>query len=182
MCNKLRMLVEGDEDMDRVITNMPGMEKLLRCRDLPSFCRPNPKGNLLSLDSVVFQTQQSLQADALILNTFEDLEGPVLSQIRLHFPKVFTIGPVHLHLSMRKTEAKQASLPNNDPSFKSNLFQVDRSCMIWLDGQPERSVIYVSFGSATLMTREEVMEIWHGLVNSKKRFLWVMRPDMMITG
>ncbi|KAL2348994.1 hypothetical protein Fmac_002994 [Flemingia macrophylla] len=23
------------------------------------------------------------------------------------------------------------------------------------------------------------MEFWHGLVNSKKRFLWVMRPDMV---
>lgn len=23
------------------------------------------------------------------------------------------------------------------------------------------------------------MEIWHGLVNSKKRFLWVMRPDIV---
>ena len=24
------------------------------------------------------------------------------------------------------------------------------------------------------------MEIWHGLVNSKKRFLWVMRPEMVV--
>ena len=25
--------------MDRLITNVPGMEGFLRCRDLPSFCR-----------------------------------------------------------------------------------------------------------------------------------------------
>ncbi|XP_061356640.1 7-deoxyloganetic acid glucosyltransferase-like [Gastrolobium bilobum] len=174
-CNELP--IKGDDDMDRIITSTPGMENLLRCRDLPSFCRPKKKGHI-HLDSMVFQTQQSLRANALILNTFEDLEGPVLSQIRLHFPKLYTIGPLHHHLNMRKTAAlAKPSLPH--PSFKNNFFEVDRSCMAWLDAQPERSVIYVSFGSVTLVTRMELMEIWHGLVNSKKRFLWVMRPDLV---
>ncbi|CAL0311843.1 unnamed protein product [Lupinus luteus] len=178
-CNELP--IRGDEDMDRIICNTPGMENLLRCRDLPSMFRPNRKGHLMSIDSVVFQTQQSLQADAFILNTFEDLEIPVLSQMRLHFPKLFTIGPLHHHLNLRKSEANKASLPNDTNSLKGNLFPVDRSCMVWLDDQPERSVIYVSFGSVALITREELLEIWYGLVNSKKRFLWVMRPHM-ITG
>ncbi|KAG6763729.1 hypothetical protein POTOM_031168 [Populus tomentosa] len=31
--------IRGDEDMDRLITKVPGMETFLRCRDLPSFCR-----------------------------------------------------------------------------------------------------------------------------------------------
>ncbi|KAK6234286.1 hypothetical protein QUC31_006692 [Theobroma cacao] len=31
--------IKGSEDMDRPITAVPGMEKFLRCRDLPSFCR-----------------------------------------------------------------------------------------------------------------------------------------------
>ncbi|KAK7366881.1 hypothetical protein VNO80_08884 [Phaseolus coccineus] len=51
--------------------------------------------------------------------------------------------------------------------------------MTWLDAQPEGSVMYVSFGSSTIVKREDLMEIWHGLVNSKKRFLWVMRPDIV---
>ena len=29
------------------------------------------------------------------------------------------------------------------------------------------------------MTREQVLEFWHGLLNSCQRFLWVMRPDMV---
>ena len=56
--------------MYRIICNMPGMGNLLRCRDLPSFCRPGTEGNL-SMDWVWFQTKQSLAADAVILNTFE---------------------------------------------------------------------------------------------------------------
>ena len=28
-----------------------------------------------------------------------------------------------------------------------------------------------------MLTREQLVEFWHGLVNSGQRFLWVMRPD-----
>lgn len=51
--------------------------------------------------------------------------------------------------------------------------------MTWLDAQPLKSVIHVSFGSITFMSKDELMEFWHGLVNSKKRFLWVIRPDLV---
>jgi hypothetical protein len=30
-----------------------------------------------------------------------------------------------------------------------------------------------------MMNKNELMEIWYGLVKSKKRFLWVIRPDMV---
>ena len=51
--------------------------------------------------------------------------------------------------------------------------------MTWLDAQPLKSVIYVSFGSITIMTKDELMEFWYGLVNSKQRFLWAIRPDLV---
>ncbi|KAF5770997.1 putative 7-deoxyloganetic acid glucosyltransferase [Helianthus annuus] len=38
-------------------------------------------------------------------------------------------------------------------------------------------VIYVSFGSMTVLSREELIELWYGLVNSRKNFLWVIRPN-----
>ncbi|KAK7366882.1 hypothetical protein VNO80_08885 [Phaseolus coccineus] len=78
--------IRGDEDMDRIIKNMPGMENLLRCRDLPSFFRPDKKGNS-TFESYVDRSRQSLAADAVILNSFEDLEGPVLSQYVSIFAK-----------------------------------------------------------------------------------------------
>jgi len=159
--------------MDRIITNIPGMENLLRCRDLPSFCRENKKDHI-RIDEVVLRTKQSLKANAFILNTFEDLEASVLSQIRIHFPKLYTIGPLHHLLNT----TKKSSFPSSF-FFKSNFFKVDRTCMTWLNSQPLKSVIYVSFGSSTAMKREEIIEIWHGLLNSKKQFLWVIRPNMV---
>ncbi|CAJ1931266.1 unnamed protein product [Sphenostylis stenocarpa] len=167
--------IRGDEDMDRIVNNMPGMENLLRCRDLPSFFRPSKEGNS-SLDLIALRSRQSLAADAIILNSFEDLEGPVISQLRHHFGKVYAIGPLFHHLDMRKAESNKGK---DVPKFKNSIFKVDRSCITWLDAQPEGSVIYVSFGSSTIMKREDLMEFWYGLMNSKKRFLWVMRPDMV---
>ncbi|KAK7307268.1 hypothetical protein VNO77_40175 [Canavalia gladiata] len=131
--------IRGDEDMDRIIRNMAGMENLLRCRDLPSFFRKSKEGHV-TLDTIVSLTQQSLGANGLILNTFEDLEGPVLSQIRLHFPKLYTIGPLHHHFNITKTAA--TSNHHHLPSFKLSFYRVDSTCMAWLDAQPERSVIY----------------------------------------
>ncbi|XP_054823622.1 7-deoxyloganetic acid glucosyltransferase-like [Prosopis cineraria] len=169
--------IRGEKDMDRMITSIPGMENLVRCRDLPSFFRANHKSHI-PLEPVVFETHQSLRAQALILNTFEDLEGPVLSQIRHHFPRFYALGPLHAHLNSRKA-TKTMSSETSPPSFESSLWEVDRSCMTWLDAQQPKSVVYVSFGSITKISRDELMEIWHGLVNSKKRFLWVIRPGML---
>ncbi|KAL9328545.1 hypothetical protein ACSQ67_003548 [Phaseolus vulgaris] len=165
--------IRGEEDMDRVITTLPGMENILRCRDLPSFYRGTESNLVEPLKSTVFDCHQTLRARGVILNTFEDLDGPLLSQMRLKFPRVFAVGPLHAHLnSERVFDAKPT------PSM-SSFWEVDRSCLTWLDSQPLKSVLYVSFGSITTITRERLMEFWYGLVNSKKRFLWVIRPDMV---
>lgn len=166
-------LIKGDEDMDRLITCIPGMENVLRCWDFPNFgeFESNGVGSLINV--MALETRETARARGLILNTFEDLEGSVLSQIRLQVPQVFTVGPLHAHLNSRKE-----SKPETTPSTNC-VSEVDKTCMTWLDSQPLRSVIYVSFGSIATMTRERYLEIWYGLVNSKKRFLWVVRPHMV---
>ncbi|KAF5467376.1 hypothetical protein F2P56_017204 [Juglans regia] len=168
--------IRGNEDMDRILKRVPGMETFIRCRDLPSFCRTK---NILAdpnLQLFVDQTRQTPGARALILNTFEELEGPVLSQIRTQCPQIYTIGPLHALVKYRSVGSKTTSLQSQS---LNSLFEVDRNCMTWLDAQPLKSVIYVSFGSIKKMTNEEMREFWYGLVNSKKRFLWVIRLDMV---
>lgn len=48
----------------------------------------------------------------------------------------------------------------------SSFWEEDRSAITWLSSQPSESVIYISFRSITLLTRNEVLEFWYGLVNS----------------
>lgn len=47
--------------------------------------------------------------------------------------------------------------------------------MLWLDSQPERSVLYVAFGSEARLTGENVREVALGLELAGVRFLWAMR-------
>nr|U3U992.1 RecName: Full=7-deoxyloganetic acid glucosyltransferase; AltName: Full=UDP-glucose glucosyltransferase 8; Short=CrUGT8; AltName: Full=UDP-glycosyltransferase 709C2 [Catharanthus roseus]BAO01109.1 UDP-glucose iridoid glucosyltransferase [Catharanthus roseus] len=160
--------------MDLIVKSVPGMETFLRRRDLPGFCRVNDI-NEPKLQILKTETRQTTRAQAAILNTFEDLEGPILSQIRKHMPRLFTIGPSHSHLTSR-LETKNIKTLISSGSF----WEEDRSCVDWLDAQPPRSVLYVSFGSITVVTRDQLLEFWYGLVNSGQRFLWVMRPDSIM--
>ncbi|KAK6929424.1 hypothetical protein RJ641_005629 [Dillenia turbinata] len=159
--------------MDRKITQVPSMETFLRARDLPSFLRESEPSDPF-VARMISETKQAPRAYGFILNTFEDLEAPLLSHFRSHCPNIYTLGPIHALL--------ESKLPRDRTSFtdSNSLWQEDKSCMSWLDMMPVKSVLYVSFGSIATFTRDQILEIWHGLVNSKKSFLWVIRPESII--
>ncbi|KAL3755254.1 hypothetical protein ACJRO7_002323 [Eucalyptus globulus] len=48
-------------------------------------------------------------------------------------------------------------------------------CMEWLDKQTPSSVIYVSFGTTTALSDEQIREIAMGLERSGQKFIWVLR-------
>ncbi|OMP11866.1 UDP-glucuronosyl/UDP-glucosyltransferase [Corchorus olitorius] len=130
--------------MDRLIKSVPGMETFLRCRDLPTFCRASDVENNSVAQLVVKQTRKSTEAEALILNTFEELDGPILSQIRTKCPHIYAIGPIHAQLNAR-LKAKNGELTSSQ--FANSFWEVDRSCISWLDKQPNQSVIYAGASS-----------------------------------
>lgn len=51
--------------------------------------------------------------------------------------------------------------------------------MPWLDHQPAGSVMYVSFGSRTATSREQIKEMGEGLVRSGCPFLWVVKDKIV---
>ncbi|XP_051122845.1 7-deoxyloganetic acid glucosyl transferase-like [Andrographis paniculata] len=163
------------KEMDFPVTAVPGMEGILRRRDLPGLLRVNDAANL-SLQAMAAETKATTKANGFILNTFEDLEGPILDQIRKHIPNLYSVGPLHSHLKSRLESSGFESSQKNSSSFWAE----DSSCIDWLDSQPIGSVVYVSFGSVTMLTRDELFEFWYGLVNSGIRFLWVIRPDSVV--
>ncbi|KAM1353096.1 hypothetical protein TB2_032319 [Malus domestica] len=107
---------------------------------------------------------QSITRVSALINTFDDLEPSILSHIA-------TIGPLHALLKSR-VEVDLSSLA-------ATLCQEDRRCMEWLDSRWPRSVIFASFSSMVKLTHEQLLEFWHGLVNSGKQFLWAVRSDML---
>ncbi|KAH6777619.1 hypothetical protein C2S51_008931 [Perilla frutescens var. frutescens] len=157
--------------MDGLVKSIPGMEEFIRRRDLPSFYRVDDVNDPM-IKNLADVTRQIARAQAAIFNTCEDLEGPIVAEIQKHVPRIYSIGPIHEQLKSRLVEEKvEASI------VSASLWEEDRGCIDWLNLQPPKSVIYVSFGSITVLSRESLMEICHGLVNSSQRFLWVMRPD-----
>ncbi|XP_057789016.1 7-deoxyloganetic acid glucosyl transferase-like [Salvia miltiorrhiza] len=156
------------KSMDGLVESVAGMEGFLRWRDLPSHYRADDVN-----DPILQGTIERLSVkERIIFNTCEDLEGPIVAEIQKHVPRIFSIGPIHEQIKSRLTEKKaEVSI------IQASLWAEDRSCIDWLDAQQPKSVIYVSFGSITVVTREQVLEFWHGLLNSSQRFLWVMRPD-----
>lgn len=98
--------------MDELVHGVPAMEGILRFRDLPSFCRASDVRDPI-LQSIARESRQCTRAQGHILNTFEELEGPILSRIRTPCPNVYPIGPQHAHLKLKLASKKAVhhSLP-----------------------------------------------------------------------
>ncbi|EXB38050.1 UDP-glycosyltransferase [Morus notabilis] len=70
------------------------------------------------------------------------------------------------------------SLPSFLPIGPLASFEIKKDkgeYMSWLDNQPEESVVYVSFGSRTAISRDQIREVSKGLERSGHRFLWVVK-------
>jgi len=151
-----------------VLSSIPGLENLLRDCDLPSVFKLKPGS--FGLDFYMKETLAMTRASGLILNTFDQLEAPIINKLTTVFPRVYTIGPLHTHVKNQVTK---------NPLLSLNVRTEDKSCITWLDHQKAKSVLYVSFGSVVKLSEEQFLEFWHGLVNSLKPFLWVIRKDLI---
>ncbi|XP_058086883.1 7-deoxyloganetin glucosyltransferase-like [Magnolia sinica] len=156
--------------LDTRIDFIPGM-KDVRLRDLPSFIKTTNRDDIM-LNYDLENGKNAFKTKGVIINTFEDLERGVLDGIRSKFGlQLFTIGPLML-LSHQISESPSKSIG-------SNLWKLDTSCLEWLDTKDPKSVIYVNFGSITVMTAHQMREFAWGLANSKHPFLWIIRPDLV---
>ncbi|KAE8659278.1 7-deoxyloganetin glucosyltransferase [Hibiscus syriacus] len=156
--------------LDTVIDWIPAM-KGIRLRDLPSFLRTTDP-NFIMLDFIFGETERSRKASAIILNTIDDLEHQVLDALNSMLPPVYSVGPLHLVLNhhVHDNELRQIG---------SNLWKEEPQCLQWLDTKEPNSVVYVNFGSITVMTADRMIEFAWALANSKHPFLWVIRPDLV---
>lgn len=125
--------------MDKPITSILGMESLMRCRDVPSNCRLEVENPLMEF--IISEASAMNRASTLILNTFEELEAPIIARLGSFLDKIYAIGPLH---ALLKTRIKDSSQPISSYGI---LRKEDSSCMAWLNSQPLSSVIYVNFGS-----------------------------------
>ncbi|XP_042485551.1 7-deoxyloganetin glucosyltransferase-like [Macadamia integrifolia] len=155
--------------LDTPLDWIPGMNGI-RLKDIPTFVRTTNPDDFM-LDFLKGEVGRAYKASAIILNTFELLEKDVVDALSTMLPRVYTIGPLSLMLD----QIKDYSLK----SIGSNLWKEESGCLEWLDSKELSSVVYVNFGSITVMTPQQLVEFAWGLANSNHTFLWIIRPDLV---
>ncbi|KAJ8755413.1 hypothetical protein K2173_019211 [Erythroxylum novogranatense] len=102
------------------------------------------------------------KADIVICNTVQEMESKAILALQER-QSFYAIGPL---------------LPSGlAKSIVSPSFWMESDCKGWLDTNPSGTVLYVSFGSFAECNEEAVVEIAYGLLLSKVRFIWVLRPN-----
>ncbi|XP_049377904.1 7-deoxyloganetin glucosyltransferase-like [Solanum stenotomum] len=168
--------LKDESYLDTIIDWIPGM-KGIRLKNLPSMIRARVNDpNYIIIKFVTEEIMDKIpKFSALILNTFDILESDILQQIATKFPPVnYTIGPLHRFVLNNTTQDKDLK------SIGSNLWKEDTHYIEWLDTKKPNSVVYVNFGSITVLTKEQLIEFAWGLANTKMNFLWIFRSDLVM--
>ncbi|XP_065871739.1 7-deoxyloganetin glucosyltransferase-like [Euphorbia lathyris] len=155
--------------LETTIDWIPAM-KNIQLKDLPTFCRTTDQNDIM-FNFLIREITRTSRASAIIFNTFNSFEQQVLNALSLTLPPIYTIGPLQLLLDQFPT--------TNLQNLGSNLWEEQPECIEWLDSKPENSVVYVNFGSITVITPQQMTEFAWGLANSNKSFLWIIRPDLV---
>ncbi|XP_040381441.1 7-deoxyloganetin glucosyltransferase-like [Oryza brachyantha] len=163
--------------LDTPIDWIAGMPTV-RLGDVSSFVRTlDPTSFALRVEED--EANSCARAQGLILNTFDDLESDVLEALKDEFPRVYTIGPLAAAMHGRVVDRANG---HGGGAAGLSLWEEDAACMTWLDAQPSGSVLYVSFGSLTVMSPDNIAELAWGLAESRRPFLWVVRPGLVAGG
>ncbi|KAH7510817.1 hypothetical protein ACOSP7_021548 [Xanthoceras sorbifolium] len=160
-----------DGSLDTPVDWIRGMPNM-RLKDLPAFIRVTDLNDLL-FNYMKSETESCLDSSAIVINTFDEFEHEALEVIESINPNIYTIGPLHLL-------CKQMPESDSFKMFTTNLWKEDPECLKWLDRREPNSVVYVNYGSITVMTDQHLKEFAWGLANSGHSFLWVVRPDVVM--
>lgn len=153
--------VESDLDAF-IVPNLPHTIKLTR-RQVPDHSREGTKNHLTDI------IRKALKADTtsygVVVNSFHELE-PAYSD---HYRKVigrkaWNVGPVSLcnRLEDKADRGRKGSIGEHE-------------CLSWLNSKKPNSVIYVCFGSMSLFSDAQLLEIAMGLEASRQKFIWVVK-------
>ncbi|KAI3919376.1 hypothetical protein MKW92_053412 [Papaver armeniacum] len=107
--------------------------------------------------------------DFVLLKSVEELDGDYVNLLKDLFRK-----PV-LSIGLLPPPVQGSSVGNNS----GDSTKISNSEMFnWLDKQPPKTVVYVSFGREYKMSIDDIHELAFGLESSQLPFLWLLRkPD-----
>ncbi|KAJ1266121.1 hypothetical protein BS78_08G126800 [Paspalum vaginatum] len=148
----------GDDDALPPFAGAPP----LRAAVLPQLIRDGGAACELSLGLAA----RVPDARGILLNSFEALEPRAVRALRdglcvrgRAMPPVYCVGPL-------------VAAPAGGDGDRGDR---GHECLRWMDAQPDRSVVFLCFGSMSAFAKNQLQEIAVGLESSGQRFLWVVR-------
>ncbi|KAM0933421.1 putative crocetin glucosyltransferase [Dioscorea sansibarensis] len=161
-------LVKAHADEPSFTVCLPGLQQL-QIRDLPSFLSVTDSDShyamILNAFRELFEKldrEQERVKPRVLINTFQEWETDALASVSTEIETI----PVGL-LPKEYTNSSVGYLFEED----------EKKYMEWLDTKEEGSVVYISFGSISVMKKEQIEEMVKGLKESKRPYLWVVRKD-----
>ncbi|XP_074577113.1 UDP-glycosyltransferase 75C1 [Curcuma longa] len=164
-------LVDAHREDPSFVVTLPGLPPL-QIRDLPSFLTAPDDHPLSSVVGTLREgfavldwernAPSSLRAlrPRILVNTFDELEPRAIAAVSE--VEILTIGPL---------------IPSWSSSGGDMFKADDKGYGEWLDAKPERSVVYVSFGSLHRCSALELEKLAAGLEATGRPYLWVVRKD-----
>ncbi|CAO2147605.1 unnamed protein product [Urochloa humidicola] len=144
-----------------------GLIHPLRIGNFPSFLIDMSGSERAKAFTEVFQElfeYMDRSRPKVLVNTFDELEVNVIRELKKHLD-VFTVGP----MVGSSTEARIHLFKHDNVD--------EKRYMEWLQSHPENLVEYVSFGSVTKQTKQQMDEIVGGLRQCERPYLLVVRKD-----
>ncbi|KAJ4957159.1 hypothetical protein NE237_013942 [Protea cynaroides] len=164
-------LIHGNNNDPSFSIQLPGLP-LLTSRDLPSFLIPSNDNarhpHVMPYVQKLFENlEREIPKARVLVNSFDDLEVEALRAIDKF--NIVAIGPL---LPSAFLDSKDSS----DTSFGGDMMiSSSRDYIDWLNSKPEASVVYISFGTTSSLSKSQVRKIAHGLLESRRPFLWILR-------
>eukprot|EP00250_Pteridium_aquilinum_P019993 c24658_g1_i1 orf=88-1473(+) len=149
--------ITGQGMLEKVIDFIPGLTPF-RMADLPKILLTS------DLEDPLFKFFTSLagrsrDADRVLAHTVYEVEHSTIDSLKENAGiRMDPIGPLIT-------------------AARHNLLSKDPTCMSWLDKQEKGSVLYIAFGSVSVLKEEVLVELAYGLAASGQAFLWVIRPN-----
>ncbi|RID61218.1 hypothetical protein BRARA_E00385 [Brassica rapa] len=140
----------------------------LEPQDLPTFVTPTGS-HLAYFEMVLQQFTNFKEADFVLVNSYKELdvhEEELLSKVC----PILTIGPTVPSMYLDQ----QIKLDNDNDL---NLFDSKEAalCTAWLNTRPERSVVYIAFGSMAQLSSVQMEELASAVRSFS--YLWVVRAS-----
>jgi anthocyanidin 3-O-glucoside 5-O-glucosyltransferase len=155
-------IIRKTYDDPKYSVKLPGLPSITSI-DLPSHL---VSSNTNNFGLPIFEDHIAIIAEetnpSILVNTVDNLEFGFLRSIEKLNMKA--IGPL---------------IPSDTPdkSYGGDLFESSRDYTKFLDSKPESSVIYISFGSISVLSDKQNQEIGQALVEIGRPFLWVIKEE-----